>query len=261
MGKLICLDAGHGINTPGKRCPKSLDPNETREWWLNNRMAGHAAAALSAYDCRAMRADDPTGAEDVPLAARAARANDARADLYVSIHHNAGINGGAGGGICLYVATKASDAARRLAQAVYDETVAKTGLAGNRSKGIWEESFSVLTNTSMPAVLGEFGFMDSSTDVPIILTDEFSRKCAEGIAAAVARVLQLQYVGSGGHEGADLIGSDEPSDWAKEACNWAVERGLFVGNGGGNSFDWQGAMTREQIALLFMRFHALARGS
>lgn len=32
--KIACC-AGHYLGTPGKRVPKTLDPNETREWTLN----------------------------------------------------------------------------------------------------------------------------------------------------------------------------------------------------------------------------------
>jgi len=35
---LICIDAGHFLGTPGKRCLKSIDPNETREWVLNDNI-------------------------------------------------------------------------------------------------------------------------------------------------------------------------------------------------------------------------------
>ena len=28
----LALNAGHGLYTEGKRCLKSLDPKETREW-------------------------------------------------------------------------------------------------------------------------------------------------------------------------------------------------------------------------------------
>jgi hypothetical protein len=35
----LALTAGHYMGTAGKRCIKSLDKNETREWWLNNRIA------------------------------------------------------------------------------------------------------------------------------------------------------------------------------------------------------------------------------
>ena len=34
----IALNAGHGLKTAGKRCLKSIDPNETREWVLNSRI-------------------------------------------------------------------------------------------------------------------------------------------------------------------------------------------------------------------------------
>ena len=39
MGIKVAIDAGHGLYTSGKRCMKSLDPNETREWVLNSRIA------------------------------------------------------------------------------------------------------------------------------------------------------------------------------------------------------------------------------
>lgn len=36
---IIALDAGHYNDTPGKRCLKRIDPNETRERFLNARRA------------------------------------------------------------------------------------------------------------------------------------------------------------------------------------------------------------------------------
>ena len=46
----IALGAGHGINAAGKRCLKSLDPNETREWWLNDRVCDYIEEELKAYE-------------------------------------------------------------------------------------------------------------------------------------------------------------------------------------------------------------------
>ena len=46
----------------------------------------------------------------------------------------------------------------------------------------------------MPAVLIENGYMDSTTDVPIILTDDFARKCALGIAKGIVAVAGGQIV-------------------------------------------------------------------
>ena len=189
---IIALDAGHYNDTPGKRCMKSIDPNETRERFLNARMAEHVEELLKAYDCEVLRCDDRTGKTDPSLSERAARANRAGADAFISIHHNAGVNGGKGGGICVYAAENASKTSLALQRAIYDETVKRTGLKGNRATPLPVANFTVIYKANMPAVLGEFGFMDSTTDVPIILTDDFSKKCAQGIVAALVKTFGIK---------------------------------------------------------------------
>ena len=189
---IIAIDAGHYNNTPGKRCLKSIDPSETRERFLNARMAEHVEELLKAYDCEVMRCVDRTGKTVPSLSERAARANRAGAAAFISIHHNAGINGGKGGGICVYAAENASKTSLTLQRAVYDETVKRTGLKGNRATPLPVANFTVIYKANMPAVLGEFGFMDSKTDVPIILTDDFSVKCAQGIVAALVKTFGIK---------------------------------------------------------------------
>lgn len=191
---LICLDAGHYMGTPGKRCLKSIDPGETREWVLNGRVADKVQSRLSAYDCKTMRVDDVTGKEEVTLYERVTAANRAKADVYLSIHHNAGIKGGSGGGIVVYVCPGVGEDTTRIQRAVYEHTVASTGLRGNRSQPLGVADFYVLINTKMPAVLGEFGFMDSTTDTPIILTEDYADKVADGIVAALVEVYDLKEV-------------------------------------------------------------------
>ena len=189
---IIALDAGHYNDTPGKRCLKSIDPNETRERFLNARMAEHVEELLKNYDCKVMRCDDRTGKTGPSLSERAARANRAGAGAFISIHHNAGVNGGKGGGICVYAAENASKTSLALQRAIYDETVKRTGLKGNRATPLPVANFTVIYKANMPAVLGEFGFMDSALDVPIILTDDFSKKCAQGIVAALVKTFGIK---------------------------------------------------------------------
>ena len=43
----------------------------------------------------------------------------------------------------------------------------------------------------MPAVLLELGFMDSSVDAPIILTDTFADQCAAAIVHVIAQRAKL----------------------------------------------------------------------
>lgn len=184
----IALGAGHGAKTAGKRCMKALDPNETREWWLNDRIADYVESYLKDYTgYELLRLDDSDdGAEDVALATRVKKANAWGADIYVSIHHNAGVNGGSGGGIVVYSCPGSTKGAA-LRDAFYKELIAQTGLKGNRYDGTLTEYFYVLKYTDAPAVLMELGFMDSKTDVPIILTNEFAQKCARSIVAVLVK--------------------------------------------------------------------------
>ena len=180
MSKIIAIDAGHGMKTAGKRCLKALDPNQTREWWLNDRIADKLQEMLSAYDCRVIRVDDTTGAKDISLSERVKTANAAKADVYISIHHNAGRNGRTGGGTVVYFC---SSKAERLGQAqrLYNAVVARTGLRGNRSVKVKKHGYYVIKKTKMPAFLVENGFMDSADDVPVILSAKHAQKTAQGI--------------------------------------------------------------------------------
>lgn len=45
----------------------------------------------------------------------------------------------------------------------------------------------------------------------------------------------------------------EPSNWAKEACEWAVENEIFKGYNG--EFNWQKPITRESVAVIMKRFN------
>ena len=199
----LALTAGHYMETPGKRCLKTLDPKETREWWLNNRVADNIQKKLKAYDnIDILRTDDTTGKTDVPLKERTVKANKWGADFYLSIHHNAGVNGGKGGGIVsiVYDKTKHSESIE-WQRALYDSLISHTGLKGNRAEPLAKMDLHEVRETSMPAVLLELGFMDSATDVPIILTDEFAERCAEAItkvivdkAGLVRKMSDIEYV-------------------------------------------------------------------
>jgi N-acetylmuramoyl-L-alanine amidase len=183
----IALTAGHYKGNP-KRCLKSLDPKETREWVLNDRIADKIEKKLKAYEGYALiRTDDTTGERDIDLTARTNAANNFKADFYLSIHHNAGINGGSGGGIVAYVYPGVDKETKAWQKELYDALIAKTGLKGNRSQPLKESNLHEVRESHMPAVLLELGFMDSKTDVPIILTEDYAEKCAEAIVEVLAR--------------------------------------------------------------------------
>ncbi len=232
--KVIALDAGHGMNTAGKRCLKTLDPDQTREWLLNDRIMDKVQELLADYDCVVIRTDDTTGARDISLSARCAAANNAGAVVFMSMHHNAGLNGRKGGGTVVFNYGRQAQAERlynsvtgktnnagavvfmsmhhnaglngrkgggtvvfnygRQAQAerLYNSVTGKTGLVGNRSQKVIKKAYYVLKHTKMAAFLVENGFMDSPSDVPVILTDSHARKTAEGVVDFLVHEYNLQ---------------------------------------------------------------------
>ena len=177
----LALGAGHYINTPGKRCLKAIDPNETREWVLNDRICDRLEELLADYEgVQICRLDDTTGLTDVTLQARNAKASAFGADIYLSIHHNAGANGSASGGTQVYHYNTAVNKAQ--AQRIYDAVVAMTGLVGNRSQKVVNGNHLYECYApSMASYILENGFMDSTTDTPIILTAEHAEKTAQGL--------------------------------------------------------------------------------
>lgn len=185
----IALGAGHGMGTGGKRCLKSLDPKQTREWFLNDRICDYIEAMLKDYEGYSLlRLDDSDdGKDDVALEIRTNKANDWGADFYLSVHHNAGVNGGSGGGIVAITYPQSSAESVKWRDALYGALIDETGLKGNRANPKTTSNLWVLRETEMPAVLLELGFMDSSTDVPIILSDKYAQGCARAIVKVLAQ--------------------------------------------------------------------------
>ena len=181
------LTAGHYMGTSGKRCLKKLDPNQTREWWLNDRIADKVEDLLKDYTgWELLRTDDTSGKTNRSLSTRTKSANKWGADFYLSIHHNAGVNGGKGGGIVAIAYTKAKAASLAWRDALYDALIKETGLKGNRAEPKAKMNLQEVRDTDMPAVLLELGFMDSTTDVPVILTEKYADQCAAAIVKVLA---------------------------------------------------------------------------
>ena len=175
---IVCIDCGHGLSTKGKQC---LDG--TKEWTLNSRIGKIVELALTERGITVVRSDDRTGKTDVPLSTRVKKANEI-SDYFISIHHNAGIRGGHGGGIVVYWYSSKPERERQ-AHALYKRAIDNTYLKGNRSNPVVKKSFYVLRKTKCPALLIECGFMDSVRDLPIIKTDEFALGIAQAITEFV----------------------------------------------------------------------------
>ena len=182
----IAYDAGHGINTPGKR-----SPDGEREWTFNNHVVlGFQAELLRYKDVELLRTDDSTGRTDVSLKSRTDKANNWKADYYISFHHNANTSKwGAWTGVETFTYTGVQTKSTALAKALHPALVKGYGL---RDRGIKQANFHIVRETKMPAILLEGGFMDSTTDIRVLRNSNKLERAGKLIAQALASHLKLQ---------------------------------------------------------------------
>ena len=187
----IAYCAGHHLGNP-KGVNKSMGFGSIREWTLNDRVADHFAEAAAAYeDVELLRTDDPTGETLIDIPERCEAANEWGANVYIDMHHNGGINGGTGGGVVAY-SYPGSERGEEYRDAIYEAVITAGGLRGNRAEPTQEKAFSSLKLSHMPAVLMEYGFMDSKTDTPVIITDAYSKLVAYATMEGIAKVAGLK---------------------------------------------------------------------
>lgn len=190
----IAIDAGHGLDTPGKEVPSFMGYGKIKEWTLNDKISKELIKMLKGYkDVETLRTDDPTGKTDVALGKRTQVANDWGADLFISNHHNAGIGGKKGGGLVVIRYPNSTLFTTQMQKDLYDSIIAETGLKGNRTSPLVERgNLAVLRQTNMASVLIEHGFMDSPSDMKVIMQDDFGEKSARGIVNWIEKHYDLK---------------------------------------------------------------------
>lgn len=186
---LVCIDPGHAKNTPGKRSPDG----SLLEYEFNRDVAKRLKYHLERHGVKTMYSCDVETAKDISLMARCRTANNAKADLFVSIHANAyGLTWNSANGWEIYHA-KNSKNGKQLAEYIHKacEPYKKTLLyLGLTDRGIKTNTFTVLTNTKMPAVLIEHGFYTNKEECAKLKDAEFREKCAVADAKGI-----LDYLG------------------------------------------------------------------
>lgn len=182
--KVIALDAGHGLKTPGKRTPDGI-----HEWELNDKVRDKVVEFLKDYDVSFIFTDNNEGNTDESLASRLKKYLDAKVDVFVSIHHNAFTstwNSATGVEVWVDLNNTAED--MKLAEAIYKNLPKYTGLKG---RGIKKENWWVINQNKIPAVLVEGGFMDSKNDYKVITSEKGQEAYARAVAEGLIEYLKL----------------------------------------------------------------------
>jgi N-acetylmuramoyl-L-alanine amidase len=120
----------------------------------------------------------------VPLEARPRIADDAGADLFVSIHADAAPARSANGHTC-YVARGAGGASAEAARCI-DRRLAGKGIA---SRGVRQADYRVLVHAACPAVLVEIGYMSNYSEAGRLATAEHRDAVADAIAEGILEAL------------------------------------------------------------------------
>ena len=180
----ICLDAGHGKETAGKRSPDGT----LLEFEFNRDVTNRLKAILESHGIEVLLTCDDE--HDIDLKTRCMYANDNKCDYFVSIHANAheeywtDANGWE-----IYVVGKGGKA-EKLAECIRKHSISMLGL---KDRGVKVSNFTVLKDTDMPAILIEHGFYTNKEECAKLKTDEFRQKCAIADAKGILEFLNIEY--------------------------------------------------------------------
>lgn len=121
----------------------------------------------------------------IPYISRVEAANTNKADVYISNHAN---SGGARGVEVWH--SNSDDSSKELAEKIC-EYISKVGLINRgikTKKGINGDYHLVIRETDMPAVIIEYGFIDSAYDAEFLKDEYFIEKMAEAVVRAVIEI-------------------------------------------------------------------------
>lgn len=210
---LVAIDAGHGMHTEGKQSvPMSKDLYidgelvrakgkiiKENEW--NRGVSEYLAAALKRCGINTMYTADMTGKTDIPLNMRAYKANAAKADILISNHYNAI-------GSCAKWQTRVKGLLVMHTKNSSSNSIKLGNLAVKHlekdidyeySYGLMKDvdmsgfTLAILRQTTMPAILIEYGFMDYEKEAKLMLDKKHQEKCAEAVCKAVCEYFGITY--------------------------------------------------------------------
>ena len=181
---LVILDAGHGIDTPGKRSPIWSNNTQLFEWKFNRNIVYYIIGYLQVANISYVKLIEES--QDISLKERVDRINTIykeNKDKYkvylISIHGNAADNAPTANGIEVFTSigeTKSDTIAE-----VFYSKLKNLGwkMRPNRSnKGGKEENFYILKNSHCPAVLTENGFYTNEEECKKMLEFYWQKEIA-----------------------------------------------------------------------------------
>lgn len=185
MAYRIGLDDGHGKETAGKRTPDGYRENEFNHGTKLFLVDELIRNGFIYTDCSPLRSDNS-------LQNRCDIANNAKCDLFISIHYNAmsTVWNSNVGGIETYH-YPSSTTGKRLASKVQYQLIKGTKML---NRGVKTANFYVLRNTKMTAILVECGFMDNPVEAKLMKSISYRKECASEICRGICAYYGKNYI-------------------------------------------------------------------
>jgi N-acetylmuramoyl-L-alanine amidase len=180
IGRRIVVDAGHGGEETGFTVGETTEADLVFD--LASRIEGRLAAAGATVYLTRGRNQGPS------LAERTAFANDARGDLFLSLHLDSHRSEHARGVAAYYYGTgsgASSTMGEQFANLVRREVVARTGML---DLGSHPKTWDLLRMTRMPAVRLDCGYLSHPVDRLLLLDARVRSAVAQAVLAAVQRL-------------------------------------------------------------------------
>ncbi|MDP9429325.1 MAG: N-acetylmuramoyl-L-alanine amidase [Actinomycetota bacterium] len=180
IGRRIVVDPGHGGADRGFAAGQTTEADLVLD--LASRIEGRLAAAGATVYMTRGRDQNPSPAE------RTAFANDARADLFLSLHTDAHSSEHARGVASYYYGTgsvSSSTVGEQFANLVRREVVARTGML---DLGSHPKTWDLLRMSRMPAVRLDCGYLSHPVDRLLLLDARLRSTVASAVLAAVQRL-------------------------------------------------------------------------
>src|SRR3954467_15883368 len=180
IGRRIVVDAGHGGEDTG--CTEGETTEADLVFDLASRIEGRLAAAGATVYLTRGRHQNPS------LAERTSFANDARADLFISLHLDTHGSEHARGVASYYYGTgsgPSSTVGEEFANLVRREVVARTGML---DLGSHPKTWDLLRMTRMPAVRLDCGYLSHQVDRLLLLDARVRSAIAQAVLAALQRL-------------------------------------------------------------------------
>lgn len=186
----VVLDAGHGGIDPGAE--SSPATGKIKEAELNEQLTRILGKLLETYGINVIYTRDNIPPRDKymtetqDLKNRVKVANNAGADLFLSIHHNSFSNPSAKGVETYYCSSKqSSETVKKSSEKLAKQIVNNIASLGFVNRGHKDGNYYVIKYTTMPAVLIEVGFMTNDEEVLRLANPKTQQSVAEKIAEAV----------------------------------------------------------------------------